>query len=253
MITVAPPTLILIAAVAASAQTFDVASIRPHADAAQMGALSGRDFMPGGTRFAAPGKSLRYLLSEGYSLRMKQINGGPSWVDVDRWDVQAKVDRPAPTALMRVMLQNLLTERFRLKLQTTAKKMVLYRLTIAPGGPKLTESADGQPKAVAWGKKRDFQHFDAELKGFSMDDLVDALTTFEDGIGVNDTRLEGHYDIPVYYSHGAIGPDPRGETALPPAGPTIFDAAKKLGLRLDRVAGDTKILTVVHVEKPTPN
>jgi hypothetical protein len=46
-----------------------------------------------------------------------QISGGPSWVSSDRYDVECKAeDREADNNQLRLMLQSMLGERFRLKI-----------------------------------------------------------------------------------------------------------------------------------------
>lgn len=48
-----------------------------------------------------------------------QIPGGPKWLDYDRYDVEAKIERePVPTRTeMRAMLRTLLGDRFALTIR----------------------------------------------------------------------------------------------------------------------------------------
>jgi uncharacterized protein (TIGR03435 family) len=43
-----------------------------------------------------------------------QISGGPSWMNADRFDIEAKAARPRTRDELHVMLQHLLEERFHL-------------------------------------------------------------------------------------------------------------------------------------------
>src|SRR5260370_13622677 len=58
-----------------------------------------------------------------------------------RFDISAKVPAGTTKAQSRVMLQNLLTDRFKLVLHHSKKESSIYVLLVAKGGPKLKESA----------------------------------------------------------------------------------------------------------------
>jgi hypothetical protein len=63
--------------------SFEVASVKPTKIRGPINET------PGG-RFIAAGQSLRGLIGNAYRLRDFQIIGGPSWVDTDLWEIQAK-------------------------------------------------------------------------------------------------------------------------------------------------------------------
>ncbi len=104
---------------AQSAKTFDVASIRRNLSANQQGAGLAVG-QPGG-RFIAMGATLRRLVAAAYG--DPQIDGGPAWMDTDRFDVNARAEGDPPVAEMVRMLQSLLADRF---------KLVLHRETSRP-------------------------------------------------------------------------------------------------------------------------
>lgn len=79
----------------------------------------------------------------------QQISGGPRWVNSDRFDVVANLDETALARLRtipaeqqgdqrRIMIQELLSDRFALRIHREPKELVVYTLAIASkGGPKL--------------------------------------------------------------------------------------------------------------------
>src|SRR5215472_16118200 len=84
---------------------FDVASIKPAPPDAR-----GWSIRPLPGRLRAGNVTLKQLIGEAYHVFDFQISGGPKWVDSDRYDVEAKIERePVPTHTeMRAMLRNLL-------------------------------------------------------------------------------------------------------------------------------------------------
>lgn len=53
------------------------------------------------------------------------ISGGPSWLDSDRYSIDAKVERPVNTEMMKgPMMQRLLEDRFSLKRHKEAKEIM---------------------------------------------------------------------------------------------------------------------------------
>ncbi len=66
------------------------------------------------------------------------IEGGPNWLDSDRFDISAKADGRFSQAMMNgPMLQALLEDRFKLKLHRESRVVSVYALTVAKVGPKL--------------------------------------------------------------------------------------------------------------------
>jgi uncharacterized protein (TIGR03435 family) len=63
------------------------------------------------------------------------ISGGPSWLDSDRYSIDAEVEQPVNTEMMKgPMMQALLEDRFRLKLHTETKEIHVFELTV--GAPR---------------------------------------------------------------------------------------------------------------------
>jgi uncharacterized protein (TIGR03435 family) len=125
---------------------FEVASIKPTvARSGVTGGCYGTVTTPfGGNLTAIPtgrcviaAARLSHLIGVAYDVEMNRVEGGPQWVwGADRFDVQAKAENPAAThqELLR-MLQQLLSDRFSLRLHHETRMMPGYALLVAPNGP----------------------------------------------------------------------------------------------------------------------
>src|SRR5580693_5885699 len=92
--------------------TYDVASIRPSTDESRSGSIKAT---PGGTGYTAHNINVRTMISLMYKIPARQIKGGPDWLDSDRYDVEARADKPYNLDDLHIMYQNLLADRFNLK------------------------------------------------------------------------------------------------------------------------------------------
>jgi uncharacterized protein (TIGR03435 family) len=130
--------------------TFVVASIKPAKPMEPGRMMMG---MNGGPGTSSPGQitvtnmNLRDLMANAFSVKSYQISG-PDWIDSQRFDIIAKVPGDATKDDARVMMQNLLKERFGLTLHHDSKEMSMYALVVAKGGAKLKES-DPAPAPAA--------------------------------------------------------------------------------------------------------
>jgi uncharacterized protein (TIGR03435 family) len=133
---------------------FDVASVKK-AEPPQFG--GGRQVIAfgrrGGPGTADPsqitwsGATLKVLLTEAYDVKPYQVSG-PAWLDTERYDIVAKVPPDATKEQVKVMWQNLLTDRFGVTLHRTSKVFPVDEMVPAKGGAKLTETTL-DPKAAA--------------------------------------------------------------------------------------------------------
>jgi len=121
---------------------FEVASVKPAAPQAGRGMMRGMRGGPGTpdpTRITYTNATLTMLLTMAYNVKRYQITA-PAWFDSEGYDITAKIPEGTPMAQFRVMLQNLLAERFKVVLHKESKELPSYNLVVAKGGPKLKES-----------------------------------------------------------------------------------------------------------------
>lgn len=139
--------ILVLAAALAPAQTpgspaFEVATIKLAAPMGMGRMMIGTRGGPGTQdpgRFTCNNCNLSMLISTAYDINYVQISG-PSWLDSQRFDVVAKVPQGATKEQFRVMMQNLLIERFKLAAHHDKKDLPTYELSVAKNGPKLKDS-----------------------------------------------------------------------------------------------------------------
>ena len=176
--------------------SFDAASIKPSQNAGPAAPVGIR-VAPGG-RLVTVNTTLRMLVNYAYNVRDAQITGGSSWIDSDRFDIEARPESVATQDQLRFMLQTLLADRFGLKIHKEPKEMNVYALTVAKGGPKLKQSekpGDAPQMHMAPGA--------VSATGATMAQLVQPLSNFIGRTVVDKTGLTGKYDFELKWT-----PDP---------------------------------------------
>jgi uncharacterized protein (TIGR03435 family) len=130
--------------------SFDVISIKPSPPLGTGPLRLGGG--PQGDRFTMNSATLRMLLQMAFQRAgntslagQLQIVGGPSWMDSERYDIQAKTDCSGGTFSrdrLQLMVQSMLEDRFKLKAHQETRELPIYNLVVTKDGPKITKSAD---------------------------------------------------------------------------------------------------------------
>jgi uncharacterized protein (TIGR03435 family) len=72
------------------------------------------------------------------------VLGGPSWIDKDTFDLEAKAESPTSiTQMTGPMLQRLLEERFQLKVHKEFRNKPVYEMTVVKSNPNMKASKEG--------------------------------------------------------------------------------------------------------------
>ena len=116
--------------------TFEVASVKP---ALPKGLMLVRP-LPG--RLTA-NATLQMLMQNAYAVQAFQIEGGPGWINSDRFEIEAKADGNATRDQIFLMLQSLLEERYQLTFHREMRELPVYALVAAKGGLKLPSPKEG--------------------------------------------------------------------------------------------------------------
>src|SRR5579864_5476045 len=117
----------------AARMEFEVASIKRNL-------LGSRPWLvpPVGGRFTATNVPLKLLIGLGWPQR---ISGGPAWVFTDGYDISAKEpEPPVGDDEFSLMMQNLLKDRFGLRVHTETQEARVYVLKPAKNGLKLPDA-----------------------------------------------------------------------------------------------------------------
>ena len=92
------------------------------------------------TRIAYRATWLNPLIAEAFDVRSDQITG-PEWLNRERYDIVANIPEGATKDQFKVMLGNLLRDRFQLRFHMDSKTGPVYALRVAKNGPALKETA----------------------------------------------------------------------------------------------------------------
>jgi uncharacterized protein (TIGR03435 family) len=188
--------------------------------------------------------TLKRLIFEAYRVPYSQIAGGPSWLNSDEYDIEAKAESPASSEQIRLMLRTLLTDRFKLAVRSEMKERRVYALVVGKDGPRLHAAKEGETSRL-WRFHGDLSKFADVLSTQLTIPLLDDPATPSHASGapmpvVNKTGIEGVYDISV-----DIKPDQGGDTF------TVWQRAlqEQLGLNLESQKAPVEILVIDHAEK----
>jgi uncharacterized protein (TIGR03435 family) len=233
--------------------SFDVATIKP--SSSNDSSLSGLGM--NGRNFRIRNGSLGDLIGFAYNLQMRQIVGGPDWMNSSRYDIDAlpNVEGSPNADQMRVMMRKLLAERFGLKFHKDKREMAAFVLTAGKGGPKLAPTqVPGNFPDVR------MRPGDGGLRLNMADMTMDEFSSFLkmmvlDRPVVDDTGITGRYDFGVTFlpddtMFNGHPPKVPAETASAPA---LLDAVQQVGLKLTAEKTAVDVVVIDHVEKPSAN
>lgn len=152
-------TILLVFAKAAYGQTadhqpaFDVVSIRPSVpNDSRMWQTVGWHGGPGTddpSLFTCENCHLSMLVTIAYGINGYQLSA-PDWTGSLQFNVSAKVPMGATKEQFKLMMQNMLAERFKRVAHFEKKEMQRSELVVAKGGPKLKESTIAPPPKGRW-------------------------------------------------------------------------------------------------------
>jgi uncharacterized protein (TIGR03435 family) len=262
---------------------FEVASIKENKDQDSRTLFI---FLPGG-RLVARNWPLTVLITNAYNLRLfsPRITLGP---DLDRgivaarYDIDATAEKDAipagtPTKVrdekMRLMLQTLLADRFKMVVHRETKELPVYVVTVAKGGPKLQKAAVEEKDCPDPGGPNDpvrcHSADGGDLRGIhakaiSMEDLASLAETFGDRPVLDRTGIQGLFNI---QTEGWVSLKPRrprtqeptpeqaaeDQALADPGRPTLFQIFDRLGLKLESTKAPVEVFVIERLEKPSEN
>jgi uncharacterized protein (TIGR03435 family) len=231
--------------------TFAVSVVKP----SQSATSRNIQFQPGG-RVVIRGASVRLLIKIAYNLNDDELTGGPAWIGLDRFDIDATPDAPDGSKVdmdrNRARLQGLLADRFQLKMRDEMRMMSTYALVVAKGGPKLkkSETQDLPMQAHANGGQLLFTNA-------TLDQFANAVGDWVGQPVLNQTGLDGKYDLRLEWTPDAPvagGPVDTAASQAASSGPTIFTALQQqMGLSLQARKNQAHCKVVEQVERPAAN
>jgi uncharacterized protein (TIGR03435 family) len=247
---------------------FEVASVKPAAPG-QIGFTT-----RGGPGTSDPGRitfvntPLQRIFLRAYGITAYEM-AGPSWMETAKYDIVAKIPQGATTEQLAIMLQNLLSERFRLTLHQETRQIPVYELVIGRSGSKLKESdlSASTPSAPDGPLKAGKDGFPEPPPGRptivrytvggsermvgrqqTLDQIAQMLGGYAGNHVVNKTGLTGEYDFTLQFASNDSPADQE-------FAPSLFTAVQEqLGLRLDKAKGSVDVLVIDNLDRvPTAN
>ncbi len=221
------------------------------------------------------------LIHIAYGYDSDKILGGPNWLEMDRFDIAAKVPEGANPEALKQMTQALLEDRFKLRVRKETKPLPTYALVVgkkpmlkqaegseqtgcrpsasAPAGGEggrgfgriMTMGPDGKEATFTLGPGGALQY---NCRNISMEAFAaNLLGMFGSNLGTNpvrdETGLKGNWNFDLSYSLSMF-PMMGGDDA---AHVSIFNALEKqLGLKLEERQIPTPVIVVESVER-TPS
>jgi bla regulator protein blaR1 len=275
--------------------SFEVASVKPSKipKPPNYPLDAGNAYVPGG-RFSVSMPvwtyiSFAYKLGPNEQQRQAAIAQFPKGLNTEFIEIEARAGGNPTKDQVRLMMQSLLADRFKLAVHFETKDIAVLALTLVkPGqtGPKLRPHSEGPPCPGSFTpptpgerpKTGDvfplqcdatqgwFRPDGTALAGSrntTMQLLAEAIYSYG-GMGgevdkpvVDRTGLDGKFDFTVEWTGRLSGSPPPGAAAPPPPDPqgtTFLQAVREqLGLKVVPTKAPARMLVVDHIEEPSEN
>jgi uncharacterized protein (TIGR03435 family) len=275
---------------------FDVASVKPNKSDDQPASSfplgPGDAFIPTGGLFRAANFPMIAYLRFAYKLGQSDLLGLPNWVNTDRFDIEARARGNPTKDQMRLMMQSLLADRFRVVVHTEARQGPVYALLLlkpgktgpqfqvhpddgqctsssTPSSPGAAPSASSSARSstsglhlppISCGAIGPFPTGASgrgRLVGRNVTTarIAGFLTNPYTGVDrpvLDRTGLRGAFDFSIEWS---LPPNPDAPSITSDGTETTFlDALQEqLGLKLRPQTGSVDVIVVDHVEPPSEN
>jgi uncharacterized protein (TIGR03435 family) len=268
---------VALAAYSQAPPAFEVASVK--ANNSETRSATPPQFVAGG-RFISTNLPLLYVIAAAWNIPFQgpRLNGASEALRLlrDRYDIEAKaptgafppgMSQQARLEKMRLMLQALLIDRFKLVMRKETRELPIYAVVVAKGGPKLEKAKTDEVECFAGVK--DFgaicHSFNGGqgrgLHGAAVDisDLALVVENWAQRPVVDKTGIKGLFHIETKpWQPITLGPAPatgaKAEDGSDAADlPTLFTVFEELGLKLEPQKDRVDVFRIERVEKPSEN
>lgn len=232
-----------------TAPAFDVASVKPSLHVVGPDYNNQLSYSPAG--IIARNVTLKRLVAEAYQVQLNQVSG-PSWLDKDEYDIDAKSAVVGAREQQAAMLRSLLSERFKLAVHNDTRKMRVYELVIGKSGPKIRATNGGESPVTGAGF-----HFHGDLRRFA--DLLAVQLSIPSSDNPAEPARASTSPIPVLDKTGLPGIFDFSVDIHPELGTDMFALWQRaledqLGLKIESREGNVTVLVVDQAVKvPTDN
>jgi uncharacterized protein (TIGR03435 family) len=284
-------------AAAGGKMAFDDASVRQDTNAASSDEVGsnfplgpGDVYFPNGGHFRATNFPFVAYINFAYKITDNQaqflLPQLPNWVFTTRFDIQGTAQGNPTKDQMRLMMQSLLADRFKLSVHYETRQIPAFALVVDQSGslgPLLQRHPDDSPcytTPQSPAPTAPPQMFDSRFpvtcggilgmnpsgpgrvragaRNVPMEQIASSLTGGDSGLNrpvLDRTGLTGTFDFAIEFApppNNPFGPGPKSQPV--PAAPTFVEALKEqLGLRLEPLTGQFDVLVIDNVEEPPAN
>jgi uncharacterized protein (TIGR03435 family) len=230
------------------------------------------DFRLTNGRIEAKAVLIRDMITFAWDVEDDWVRGGDKWLETDHYDIVAKTEPTESADTLRVMVQNMLADRFKLKVHKEAQPVTVYALTANKSKLKAADpnsrstctraNADGQLTLTC--TNTTMEQFAKRVR-----ETPGAAQYLEHPV-VDLTGLKGAYDFTIAWAPRARTLDNRPQPQVPStieAGPvpvatdrgngnlTLYEAVdRQLGLKLATQKHPMPVIVIDHMERaPTEN
>lgn len=263
--------------------SFDVASVRPNPPGIVTQPsipLDSSDAGPGNATLFSANFALANYIGFAYKLTFYESehlkSQLPKWAKTQRFDIQARAASASTKDQMRLMMQSLLADRFKLavhweKRQTPSLNLVL----IKPGktGPQLQPHNDKIPCQPYGPDPSAHDEPPTQLppycgtlaggggpgggsvtgRGVTIAQLADAESSLFGRPIIDKTGLSGTFDIDLNYKLH-LSPGEIQQFSIADIQTDLIAAFRdQLGLKMESSASSIDVLVIDHIEEPSPN
>jgi uncharacterized protein (TIGR03435 family) len=203
--------------------------------------------------------TLKEMLNFAYNFEEESITGAPKWTDTDHFDLIAKTPTAVPFEDMRVMLQNLIVQKFKFTFHKEDQPLPVFALTLGKRTPKLKD-ADPANRSACTRTPGDGTVTYA-CQNTTMAQLAEKVRGVAPGYitrpVVDLTALKGAFDFAITWTPSQLmggaagrgGADP-AMASTPTGGLTFFEAIdKQLGLKLESQKYPQPVMVIDHLER----
>jgi uncharacterized protein (TIGR03435 family) len=232
--------------------TFDVASIKLSQSDEQGGGIKP---LPGGNGYIALNMPVKIIIALMYKVPMRQITGGPDWLNSERYDIEARVDGSYSVDDLHIMFQNLLADRFNFQFHKDSREGNVYALTVDKSGLKMKADGTGQDMKIPINFGRNNEVIGTRVPMQYLCWWLGQQLQNDARPVVDKTGLDKSYDFTLTFAPQL--PPGVSRDSLPPELqelPSIFDAVRdQLGLKLEPTRGPVDYYIIDHIDRPSPN
>jgi uncharacterized protein (TIGR03435 family) len=223
-----------------------------------MGPQGGAAMGGKGARWTMVNVPLSILIITAYPTRTNELLGAPTWVNSERFDIDARATFEPTAEQKQTMLRALLADRFKFAAHLETQERPIYNLVVARPDGRLglqlrpmeidcsasvgrAALPEADSKLCEWRRGGDSGRT-VESGATTLRSLADSLHSPAGRAVFDRTGLLGYYAFRLEYG------------GLPPDDVSVFTALQEqLGLKLESANGPVELLVVDHVEPPTPD